>query len=1314
MPDNPHSQDNPDGHLRIWQQNVNRSSDSQLHLLHSMHSKSTDIIAIQEPYINFLGLAQATPTWITVYPTNHGRSDNRSDSRAPRAILLMNKTTLSSNAWTQIDIPSLDVVAVQVVTGHGTIRIFNIYNDCEHDRSLDVLQDYMRTARLSSGLPRPMRYLWLGDFNRHSPIWDEDRNHHLFTADNLKAADVLINLATQYHMHMTLPPGLATLEALATRNRTRVDNVYCDEQSAGLIDICTTREDWRPVKTDHFPIITHVRAFVERTRARPRYDYRLVDWDEFNETLAARLKGIPNTGRIHTTEEADGRLRALEDALRETVNQHVPCTTSTPYSKRWWTRELTKERKEVKRMARKARAVAGMQGHPDIERYRIRRNEFAQAIRSAKQKHWNEWLSNIDQRSIWDAHRFTNSEPADGGSARIPVLRTQGQTAGAIVEEASSNDSKAHLFHQMFFPARPLTSSVPAGYAYPEPKWIYQPITDEQIHEAILHLKPWKASKPGTVPNVVLIRSAELLVPLLGPLFRATDELGWYPQRWRDTYTLVIKKPGKTDYTIPGAWRPVVLSDTFARLLNKCKTIYLTEHCEKAGLLQRNHFGGRPGRSTVDSIHTLVSLIKNAWRKGKVAAVLFLDVKGAFPSVAIDRLAHEMRDIGIPKEHVEWMMRRLEGRRTKLTFDDFQSQVFPVDNGLDQGDPISGISYMIYNGGLLDCADEHSEVYGALFIDDAYFLAVGDTIEDAHEKIKHTMEKQQGVFQWAEEHNCEFGLEKFQLVDFTRRRVPDQERPGKTKPMPRPDLTLRGHRVKASATATFLGVRIDQELRWKAQGDKIVAKGQAWVAQIRRIARTSGGVAPALIRRLYSSVAIPRIFYAADAFLVAGTRGGQPGGAGMVAKLMAIQRKAAIAITGALRTTAADTLNMHANLLPIPCLIDKLRACAALRMATLPTSHPLAKHIRRAAGRRVKRHPAPLHGLMHDFQFRSQVIERVDPNKVEHEWRPGFRTLIASSREEGIQMDQDDHAPIQIYTDGSGYKGKVGAAAVLYRSGRRVRSLRIFLGSEDEYTVATAEGVALLLALELLKGERGVRKVTIAADNVGVIHRSRKDKAAPMQFLWWMFRKQWDSIRKRVKRIQLTVRWVPGHEGVEGNEEADRLAKRAITHGSSAAHKLPYALRKPLPVNKQAVARRINLGLKQRAVEMWRKSPRRQRMDTIDKYLTATSFLKLIEGLNRHQSSLLIQFRTGHCALYAHLHRIGAAPSPMCPACRRERETVVHFLLQCPAYTRQRRNLIAAAGHSARFINKLLNTKAMLPHLFAYIKETGRFAHAKG
>lgn len=109
---------------------------------------------------------------------------------------------------------------MQIVSAQGTLRLYNIYNDCTNDETLEALRAHLIRPRSARGLPRPIRYVWMGDFNRHSPMWDEPRNHHLFTRGNLDAAGKLIDMAAEFGMSMVLPAKMATLEASASGNRT--------------------------------------------------------------------------------------------------------------------------------------------------------------------------------------------------------------------------------------------------------------------------------------------------------------------------------------------------------------------------------------------------------------------------------------------------------------------------------------------------------------------------------------------------------------------------------------------------------------------------------------------------------------------------------------------------------------------------------------------------------------------------------------------------------------------------------------------------------------------------------------------------------------------------------------------------------------------------------------------------------------------------------------------------------------------------------------------------------------------------------------
>ncbi|KAF8226211.1 hypothetical protein L208DRAFT_1302899 [Tricholoma matsutake] len=143
-----------------------------------------------------------------------------------------------------------------------------------------------------------------------------------------------------------------------------------------------------------------------------------------------------------------------------------------------------------------------------------------------------------------------------------------------------------------------------------------------------------------------------------------------------------------------------------------------------------------------------------------------------------------MRKCGIPQEHTQWIKRRLHNRRTTLSFDDHQTEAFIVVNSLDQGDLHSGISYLIYNTDLLKIPDHKAGEQILLFVDDAAVVVTGKDFTETHEKIHDIMNCTNGIFNWAKLHNCEFGVEKFQLLDITRKLILNPVNPRKKIPTP--------------------------------------------------------------------------------------------------------------------------------------------------------------------------------------------------------------------------------------------------------------------------------------------------------------------------------------------------------------------------------------------------------------------------------------------------------------------------------------------------------------------------------------------------
>jgi hypothetical protein len=149
-------------------------------------------------------------------------------------------------------------------------------------------------------------------------------------------------------------------------------------------------------------------------------------------------------------------------------------------------------------------------------------------------------------------------------------------------------------------------------------------------------------------------------------------------------------------------------------------------------------------------------------------------------------------------------------------------------------------------------------------------------------------------------------------------------------------------------------------------------------------------------------------------------------------------------------------------------------------------------------------------------------------------------------------------------------------------------------------------------------------------------------------------------------------------------------------------------------VSKAALWRKEKGKLAKRAADMWRRSPRYGKLEKIDRSMLSKSFMELVDDLPRKKASILMQLRTGHVPLCAHLFRITHVDSPTCDGCKGADKTVHHFLMCCPAHKNARKSMVIEGGRSTLRMGRLLNDKKMLPHLFDFIRRTKRFSETIG
>ena len=182
-----------------------------------------------------------------------------------------------------------------------------------------------------------------------------------------------------------------------------------------------------------------------------------------------------------------------------------------------------------------------------------------------------------------------------------------------MLEGQTTHEDKAKALQKAFFPSPPPANTKDICEAsYPEETPFHAKITIDQVRKAVNKLSPNKALGPDEISNRVLKATLPQIEKHLQNMAQASFNLQHFPEPFKLTTTIVLRKLNKPDYTKAKAYRPIALECTIGKVMESIMADIISYLTETYDLLPEHHYGGRPGRCAEDALMILSENIHRA------------------------------------------------------------------------------------------------------------------------------------------------------------------------------------------------------------------------------------------------------------------------------------------------------------------------------------------------------------------------------------------------------------------------------------------------------------------------------------------------------------------------------------------------------------------------------------------------------------------------------------------------------------------------------------------------------------------------------
>ena len=349
--------------LKILQCNLHGSNAKTHSILNNPNSAQFTALLLQEQnWSNYTNTSLLHPSWTVIESTTKTKWP-------PKSAIYINNRILHTSSFRQIHIPHSHVTAISITDNEKKATLLiNIYNSRNHG-PISLLRQYLREHVNAKDYKT---IIMAGDFNLHHPLWNSEGY-----LKHDAQADELIEMMAEHNMRLLLPPGTITFPNAGTT----IDLIWGNENAEQTLLKCQISED-NDHGSDHLPIetILDIEQQAAEQNTQLAYNYSKTDWRTMEMKLHKYLPDIIDTDSTRP-EILDQFAVDITNAFQTAINETTPRKKPCPFSKRWWTNNLTQLRKATNRRRNRYRRS---QNEWDKRKWKNQQNKYECEIRRAK------------------------------------------------------------------------------------------------------------------------------------------------------------------------------------------------------------------------------------------------------------------------------------------------------------------------------------------------------------------------------------------------------------------------------------------------------------------------------------------------------------------------------------------------------------------------------------------------------------------------------------------------------------------------------------------------------------------------------------------------------------------------------------------------------------------------------------------------------------------------------------------------------------------------------------------------------------------